>query len=72
MTTKLQQLAKDWGFETPTQLVEEYIYDGVMPSICMNPGCDYSTEMEPDQDEGWCECCGTNTLKSAAVLLGVI
>lgn len=69
---KLQQLARDWGYETPEALVEHYIFDGVMPAICMNPGCGYSTEMEPDQDHGWCESCGTNTLKAASILLGVI
>lgn len=70
--SKLQTLAEDWGFPTPEDLVEEYILDGVMPGICSQPGCDYSTEVEPDQDRGWCECCGSNTVQSAAVLLGVI
>ena len=72
MTSKLQTLARDWGYSDPTTLVEDYVYDGLMPAICMNADCDYSTEMEPDQDHGWCECCCTNTVTSAAILMGVI
>jgi hypothetical protein len=34
--------------------------------------CDYATEVEPDQDRGWCESCGTNTVKSALILAGLI
>ena len=70
--SKLDQLTSDFGFDTPEDLVEAYIYDGLMPAICMTRGCDYSTEMEPDQDRGWCDCCGANTMKSAAILMGVI
>jgi len=43
-----------------------------VPSICMNEGCDYTTDMEPDQDRGWCEECKTNTVKSALVLYRII
>jgi rRNA maturation endonuclease Nob1 len=27
---------------------------------------------EPDQDQGWCESCGTNTVKSALILASLI
>ena len=70
--SKAETLAQDWGYDTPEELAADYIFEGVNPAICMNEGCDYSTEMEPDQDRGWCECCGTNSLKSISVLLGVI
>ena len=70
--SKLNQLASDWGFDDPLDLIEAYVTDGLMPAICMTRGCDYSTEMEPDQDQGWCECCGTNTVQSASVLMGII
>ena len=69
---KLEQLALEFGFATVYDMLEDYGFDCVMPAICMNPGCDYSTEYEPDKDRGWCECCGTNTVKSAAVLAGII
>jgi hypothetical protein len=69
---KLDTLVSDWGFSNADELVENYLYDGLMPGICMNECCDYSTEYEPDQDAGWCEECGSHSVKSAAVLLGVI
>ncbi len=72
MTSKIDILARDWGYRTPEDMAEDYIFEGVNPAICMNDGCHYSTEMEPDQDGGWCESCSTNTLKSVSVLLGII
>ena len=70
--SKLSTLTEDWGYESTFSLVEDYMDEGLMPAICMNKGCDYSTEMEPDQDQGWCECCSTNSLSSASVLMGII
>jgi hypothetical protein len=72
MTSKLQTLTTDWGYQAPEDLIEDYMFDGLMPAICINEGCDYSTEYEPDQDQGWCESCGTNTVQSATILAGVI
>jgi hypothetical protein len=46
--------------------------DSVCPAICMTEGCDYTTEMERDQDAGYCEACGGNTVTSALVLAGLI
>jgi hypothetical protein len=42
------------------------------PGICMNPGCLYTAEVEPDQRQGWCEVCGTTTVRSGIVLAGLI
>jgi hypothetical protein len=67
---KLYELAVDWGYAHTEELFEYAAYDSVCPAICMN--CDYTTEMEPDQGRGYCEICGTNTVKSALVLAGVI
>lgn len=67
----LQTLATDWGYEDPLEMIEDYVTDGLMPGICTE-GCGYSTEYEPDQDAGYCECCGTGTVVSAAILAGVI
>ena len=69
---KLQKLTEDWGYSDPNSMAEDYLLDGVAPGICQNPGCDYSTEYEPDQDRGWCECCSTNTVVSAFILMGII
>lgn len=69
---KIETLTHDWGYVDPITLAEDYAFDGVAPAICQNPDCDYSTEMEPDQDRGWCECCATNTVASIYVMMGMI
>lgn len=70
--SKLDQLTNDWGYSNPEDMMMDYIFDSGHPAICMNEDCDYSTEMEPDQDRGWCDNCGTNTLVSAGILMGII
>ena len=70
--TKLQVLAKVYGYTTVDELLEATMLDCVSPAICTNAGCDYTTDMEPDQDRGWCDECQTNTMKSALVLAGII
>jgi hypothetical protein len=50
-------------------------FDSVCTAIWCNPanlGCNYSEELEPDQDRGWCDECQANTMKSALILAGVI
>jgi hypothetical protein len=69
---KLQKLVQLEGYKDDVDLIADAVADSVCPAICMNDGCDYTTEMEPDQDRGWCENCGTNSLKSALVLAGII
>jgi hypothetical protein len=69
---KLQKLIEIEGFKDDTSLFAAAVTDSVRPAICMNDGCDYTAEMEPDQDRGWCEVCGTNSMKSALVLAGLI
>jgi hypothetical protein len=53
-------------------LLEATALDRVSPAICTNENCDYRAEMEPDQDRGFCEVYGTNTVASALVLAGLI
>ncbi len=69
---KLATLRLSEGYEDEFAFVAACSLDSVSPAICMNPQCDYTTEMEPDQNEGWCEACGTNTLVSALVLAELI
>lgn len=69
--SKLKKLAKNWGL-TVDELLEQSTYDSVVPGICIHKNCDYTTEVEPDCYDGYCECCGTNTVKSALALLGII
>lgn len=68
---KLVTLSDDWGYEDPLDMIESI---GLLaaPAICMNLGCDYTTDTEPDQTRGWCECCNSNSVKSALVLAGYI
>jgi hypothetical protein len=71
---KLATLAQTEGFPTIDDLLQAAALDSVSPAICVNrnnPQCNYTCEMEPDQDRGWCEECSRN-MKSALVLAGII
>jgi hypothetical protein len=72
MSQKLAKLLEIEGYDDITDLAEAVFSDSVSPAICMNDGCNYTAEMEPDQHRGWCEACGTNSMKSALVLAGLI
>ena len=67
----LKELADSYGVDIYT-LLENATFDGTAASICTNDGCGYTTDYEPDQDQGWCEICETNTVKSCLVLAGMI
>ena len=72
---KLAKLCEIEGFLDENELFAAAIADSVCPAICCNPenpACDYTTEMEPDQDRGWCEECQAGTMVSALVLSGLI
>ena len=72
---KLATLAQIEGFESLDDLLQAAALDSVSPAICVNPDnpqCNYTCEMEPDQDRGWCEECSSNTMRSALILAGVI
>jgi hypothetical protein len=70
MNYGLQELAQSEGYEDINDLLEEAVYDSVSPGIC--PDCGYTTMVEPDQDEGWCEECNKGTVQSALMLAGLI
>jgi len=38
----------------------------------MTAECNNTADMEPDQDQGFCEACGGKTIVSALVLAGLI
>ena len=72
---KLKRLCEIEGFPDENALFASAISDSVCPAICCNPAnpaCDYTAEMEPDQDRGWCEVCERGTLVSGRVLGGII
>jgi len=69
---KLMKLCDAGGFNSLDDLLALSVTDSVCPAICMMVGCDHITEMEPDQDEGYCDACGGTTVVSVLVLAGLI
>ena len=69
---KLAKLIEIEGYDSIEDLIATVFSDSVSPAICMNEGSDFTCEMEPDQDAGYCEECHTNTMKAAPVLAGLI
>jgi hypothetical protein len=69
---KVQVLAESFGYSDSFECMDSAIFESIVPAICMNPNCDYTTELEPDSTRGFCECCQTNTVASILVLCGVI
>jgi hypothetical protein len=69
---KLAKLIEIEGYDSIEALMKAVFSDAVSPAICMNEDCDFTCEMEPDQDAGYCEECHTNTMKAAPVLAGLI
>jgi len=74
---KSDQLMSDWGVNTnDPAAVDTFLmdcaFDSLNPGICQNDGCDYSTDVEPDQGSGYCENCGTKTVTSISLLMGII
>ena len=69
---KLATLMEIEGYDSIEQLAEAVLFDAVSPAICMSEGCDFTCEMEPDQDAGFCEECRTKSMQSALILAGLI
>ena len=70
---KLAKLAEIEGIDLrDTEQVGSIVIDSVNPGICMNDGCEYTTQVEPDQAEGYCEECKTKTVMSLAMLMYLI
>ena len=69
---KLQELAELEGFRQVQEMFDAAVSDLVRPGIRVNPGCDYTADVEPDQRKGHCENCGTQTVKSCLVLARLI
>ena len=70
--TKLAKLIEIEGYESIEELAEAVFSDSVCPAICINEDCTFTSEMEPDQDAGYCEECRTNTVVAALVLAALI
>ena len=70
--SKLKTLVGSNSFAAFEDYANRALFDGVAEGICINPDCDYTTDVEPDCRNGYCECCGTQTVKSGLVLAGII
>jgi len=68
---KLQILADETGEEI-NDMLEAASYDGMAQGICANFNCTYTTNVEPDCDDGHCEICKTNTVRSCLSFAGLI
>jgi hypothetical protein len=68
---KLDLLAQSQGL-TVESYKEEYVLSEVVPGICMNEHCEYTADVAPGEREGWCEECGTRSVRSGIVLAGII
>lgn len=71
-TEKLAQLTDHFGYIDEMAMLEYAAIDSVVPGICLNDGCDYSTDVDPNQERGWCETCETNTVMSCLILADII
>jgi hypothetical protein len=69
---KLMKLCDLNGFTSLDDLLLAALLYPACPAICMTEGCDHTAKMEPDQDQGFCEACGGNTVVSVLVLAGLI
>lgn len=69
---KIQIICDEYGYNDPLQLMEDYMSDSLVPGICMEATCSNTEEYEPDQENGYCSECGRQSVKSLAVLLGII
>ena len=58
------------GYESINEYLESgEALDSIQLGICKE--CGYSTNVEPDQDKGWCSECDDGTVQSILVILGL-
>lgn len=66
----LQRLAENEGYSEPMEMLEDTFNDGAVPGACSQ--CDYTTYVEPDCTDGWCEECEAGTVRSCQIMAGII
>ncbi len=49
--------------------VQANIIDSIIPCICSNGDCGYTSELEPDSREGYCENCESHSMISCTELM---
>jgi hypothetical protein len=70
--TKLRKLAELLGFKTIDEMFDATVTDTACLGICVNPWCEYTATVAPDEKAGYCPNDGTNAVQSALVLAGLI
>lgn len=66
---KMQILLDTEGYDDIEDFMQETMHESIVPAICMNKDCDYVSYYEPDQTEGWCEECHTQSCMSGHEIL---
>lgn len=69
---KIKTLVEIEGYDNLDDLLDDCGHDSVVPGICVNNDCDYTTEVEPDCSSGYCEECDTQSVRSILILLNLI
>lgn len=65
----LKKLAASEGLEE-LEMLARATFDVVAPGICLE--CGYTTKIEPDSTQGYCERCGKHTIQSCLILAEII
>ena len=69
---RLNKIAETEGIEDINALIEHAMFNDC-PGICISPDCGFvCSNIEPDQEQGWCEHCDGNTVVSCLVLAGIV
>jgi hypothetical protein len=67
----LEKLAEYEGYDDYMEMLKEATFDSVAIGICTE--CkEYTTQVEPDCSNGFCEECESNTVVSCLVLADLI
>lgn len=67
----LKKLAKKVNKQVKDML-QESADNGIANGICTNSRCQYTANVEPDCEDGWCENCETQSVVSCLILAGII
>lgn len=68
---KLRQIANLLN-EPLDEILEAAVLDDIVHGICINPDCEFITEVGKYDSEVECEACNTPTVSSVLVLAGEI
>jgi hypothetical protein len=69
---KLELLNEYENYVSVDSMLDHASIDSVVPGICIVEGCEYTADVEPDQEAGYCENCAMQTVQSCLVIAGVI